>query len=549
MFLNAGKTVVLPFYHRKNRFTDNDDTGITIDTKMIKYVTSHKILGLIYDTELSFRPHLERLNESIGSRLRALMALGGVGWGPSAKSKRMLYQGYIESKVRYGITSYAKYGDKSLISAIQQKMDICGRLITGLHKQTNLHIVRHAAEILSFDDLFLLEGVTLYDKVMRTPQSSLYRYIQSVKTFDGSIVSELQTCADSMINGSLFKREPMLNQKNFSDCTDNMEKVKFSTATIYSQEEVDRIRADADISIFSDGSVLNSRNYTDMTNSSGAGYIIVDEKARDLRAGTVSTGIIQVSYGAEAGGLKAVLHDLRVLLDQIPQGKKIVIFLDCLSLIQKISMLTPGNHIELQITRLLNELAELNTIVLQHVKAHNDIDGNEIVDELAKEAANRHNLDMDNQWITTTAMKSHVKKIIKQRNEHKLRIHALSSTSISNYISATNNLSKKVLVKDSFPAALTSWICQLSTGTCPRFFQYEFDWTDEKGVPICRCGMGRMTSQHILEKCALVDLPRMNFGREIENLMPRVDDYFTHPDAFRDFIENALPIYDNHKIA
>ena len=101
---------------------------LKLKDKTLTYATSHKFLGMIFDSKLLWHPHVENIVARCKRKLNFLKCLSGTKWGSTTKSLLTVYRSYIRSLLDYGCEAYdsaAESVKKSLDSVQYQALRIC----------------------------------------------------------------------------------------------------------------------------------------------------------------------------------------------------------------------------------------------------------------------------------------------------------------------------------------------------------------------------------------------------------------------------------------
>lgn len=114
------------------------DTLIQYGNNSIPIVKSKKFLGVILDTSLSFRKHIDYIISNANKGLNILKSLAGLSWGADPKILGMLYKSIVRSHFDYSTLGYmiASNADLKKIGIIQNK---ALRIITGAMKTTPIN--------------------------------------------------------------------------------------------------------------------------------------------------------------------------------------------------------------------------------------------------------------------------------------------------------------------------------------------------------------------------------------------------------------------------
>ena len=101
----------------------------------IQYKNSTKFLGIIFDTRLTWEPHIEHLKIECTKTLNMIKVLSHTTWGADRKTLLMLHNSLILSKIDYGCQIYAS-ATKSKLSKLNPVHNAGLRLSTGAFKST-----------------------------------------------------------------------------------------------------------------------------------------------------------------------------------------------------------------------------------------------------------------------------------------------------------------------------------------------------------------------------------------------------------------------------
>ena len=80
--ISINKTTGVLFSKRNNLARIN----IKIDQKQIKMENKVKFLGVIFDSKLTWKPHIDYIIEKCKKRLNLIRAISGYGWGAFKKN-------------------------------------------------------------------------------------------------------------------------------------------------------------------------------------------------------------------------------------------------------------------------------------------------------------------------------------------------------------------------------------------------------------------------------------------------------------------------------
>ena len=82
------------------------DPELTLDGVHIEVVKEFKFLGLLFDSKLSFIPHINYLSNKCQKALNLLRVVSSMDWGADRKVLLRLYRSLLRSKLDYGCVVY-----------------------------------------------------------------------------------------------------------------------------------------------------------------------------------------------------------------------------------------------------------------------------------------------------------------------------------------------------------------------------------------------------------------------------------------------------------
>ena len=105
---SRSKTVAMHFCNKQKT---PDDPCLTLNGSPIKFVKETKFLGLVWDTKLNFRAHINHLKSRCAKALNLLKSLANTDWGADCATLLKLYRSLIRSKLDYGSIVYGSARD------------------------------------------------------------------------------------------------------------------------------------------------------------------------------------------------------------------------------------------------------------------------------------------------------------------------------------------------------------------------------------------------------------------------------------------------------
>ena len=90
------------------------DPVLKLDNDPIQFVKEAKFLGLIWDTKLTFEPHIKYLKAQCQKSLNVLKVLSRTEWGADQTTLLKLYRSLVRSKLDYGCLVYGSASKTAL---------------------------------------------------------------------------------------------------------------------------------------------------------------------------------------------------------------------------------------------------------------------------------------------------------------------------------------------------------------------------------------------------------------------------------------------------
>ena len=115
---SPSKTQIILFENRKTKNTD-EKIKLYISNRKIQLVDNVKILGLIFDSQLIWKPHFKQLKDQCLNRINILKVLSAKSWGTNQKIITNTYKTLIQSKIDYGSVAYGSANKNTLKGVIE----------------------------------------------------------------------------------------------------------------------------------------------------------------------------------------------------------------------------------------------------------------------------------------------------------------------------------------------------------------------------------------------------------------------------------------------
>lgn len=146
--INLSKTNIM---HFGQRLHNPLNVNLILDNYTINEVTNARFLGLIIDSKLNWKEHIDKLCKKISSQSYALYQLA-----PTINTDVLLsaYYGLVESVLRYGIIFWGNSSNKDMAFIMQKR---CLRAMFGIQSTESCKPLFTKHKILTLPSLYILE--------------------------------------------------------------------------------------------------------------------------------------------------------------------------------------------------------------------------------------------------------------------------------------------------------------------------------------------------------------------------------------------------------
>ena len=431
MPINLGKTKFMVFSKRPTNEIvtvkcQMKQVDGTIKTLNIDRTNQERILGVFYDEQMTFLPHLDKIFTSSINNINKIRDFIYKQGGLSTPLAIMLYTAYVRTLIESSYPAWCTINEDAL-KRIDTIQGIALKMILQLKGQTSYNAQDVEAGVLPIR-LRMKQILALFGcKLLRKEDNNKLKSImtnnlerknigKSVTTAD-KIRMAMNTTKRRDVDFTLIEKEPNMAMQYESDITPNLfvwrNHGNSSSRTKEQREDLRRKTAEFlmtidtdDIVCFTDGSVANPDK--NGMGPCGAGVVIYQNGLNnDPTINSIKVSKRSTSYHGEIAAIKECLLRCEVL-NRKKHRANIYIISDCQSAIQAIlSNKAPDSHIkEIETAiRSAKEISKMNTnIKLSWIGGHIDILGNDIADKAAKEGAMRSDLSSSN-TMTLKAVK------------------------------------------------------------------------------------------------------------------------------------------------
>ncbi|XP_071578331.1 uncharacterized protein [Temnothorax nylanderi] len=394
--LEPRKTVLVEF--NKTGFVDKE-LSIKVQGCDVFNCDCAKFLGIWLDSSLNFHRQIQEVRGKVNRANSIMRYLCGVSRGMEVNTALMLYKSIVRSITDYGIFVYFPR-DMAFQTRLERTQYMGIRTALGYRNSTPNNVIVAEAKVTLLRDRAVMLGRNFVTKAIAHNNNGLClklertldrenfcRYRQPMYKF--SMLSEIWRklrFRKNVGSGEQYEvfRGPY-GAHSFRPCVDltigEARKRERFPDELLIRRITERYEMTAPPGIiYTDGSYDESRR------STGASIVISDQD----EAYKISLPGLCSSYTAEVFAIKSALQVM--IGQQQNRSKEIIILSDCKSALQSIY----NNHINVYKNRYVVEarryIYELETIfdkrvVLVWIPSHVGIEGNEVADDLAKEAS------------------------------------------------------------------------------------------------------------------------------------------------------------------
>ena len=398
MSVSTAKTKTILFTSNMYEVNSKEKVEICLGDAIIQQVSEIPVLGVVFDTQLTFSQHVHQLKSKLAKRLQVTKALAGTSWGCSSGTLRRTYCQFIQPVALYGSAAYMSLSRKTNKEKVDQVAAAGARIITGCPAGTRSRVVMAEADIRSISSLADEQGAILRERVLRLPHDvparqtvtrKIKKRLKNRQTWregatriareakleeTGREVASLPACAPwlSMGKGSISFH---------TEAGDSTTRTDSPEIRREAAERVMEALPPSDTTYFTDGS-------TEEGFGVGGGGVARKEQSRGDAQWSVPAGAWTSSYRAEQVAFLAAVEDA---VEAPKAVRSVRICTDSLSLVMFLRK-GAGRPSPDTLTQIWSGLKKLSqqrrNVQVVWIPGHADIAGNEQADEAAN--AGRH---------------------------------------------------------------------------------------------------------------------------------------------------------------
>lgn len=420
--ISQEKSAIMIFSRHRKTYGDS----LNLSTYEIPVVQHYKYLGIILDKKLSWAKHINHVKNKCEKGINMLKCIAKVSSGTDPKIALMFYRAYIRSIIDYGSTLYgsASHTNLLIIDRIQYKaIRIC---IGAMRSSPNPTILSEAQEPpLYLRRQFLSEKYVLKCRVFNMDMYSLFGSLSTyVLTAEYWSHKNNPPLIDAFTD--TVQQTNQLNSFKTQLIFDLPYEVCITIPTVIFPKyndvsNIDRLTFYSLLDKYPDHRVIYTDGSKSNTYTACAYYVAGNSNISSIYNINQSASI----YAAEA---YAIDRALSWILNQ-DLLSNFIIASDSRSVLHSLKYFSRKHHRHNLICEIIHKIYQLNNknvnVIFVWCKAHVGIQGNEIVDGLAKQGRKAQMLDS---VMLFTDMYSFFKK--------KMRLNWESSW--TEYVSSTN---------------------------------------------------------------------------------------------------------------
>lgn len=427
---------------------------IRIFNKSIQNVKELKILGIIFDTKLSFLPHLKVIQEKTNKITTNLARFSGYNWGLDPGHMRTLYLRAIERMIIYGCQTW--YSNKT-------------------------HIIRKLQAIQRIPLMKI-------SRAFQTIPNLTLQIVTAIPPLHLTIEREIEVYNLGKSKNSFKWKDYDFTREFIVDKIDRWETHPAETTSFSYNKEV----KETDVYIYTDGS--ENEKYC------GAAYVVMDKDNKILDLKQIKLPEYSNNFVAETQGIKFAIEYIKTQDTQ----KRYQILTDSLSTLKGLENAYNTNHFIHEVKLELIEATKRHNIELTYVRGHQGNIGNDTADELAKQAARNG----EEKFVPLT--KRFVKRELRQQTLTKwneIWNERGRDSKAYQWIKNVKNL------PDHFPLDYFTTQAISEHGRFPFYFQ-RFKISKDN---LCKCGQAVSNFDHYLDNCPITIKERAEIKKRLKS--------------------------------
>jgi hypothetical protein len=164
--------------HRKE---SNYHPQVFLHNSILPLNKTPTILGITFDTHMTFTPHINNITTSANRKISALKALTGVKFGQHKETLKIVHKQFIESTLNYAYPVWGPIISTSNWTKLEKVQNGALRTITGCLRTTPIPHLQSETKILPIKDHLDIIGTQFYSKTLN-PDHPLHLALRPIPT-------------------------------------------------------------------------------------------------------------------------------------------------------------------------------------------------------------------------------------------------------------------------------------------------------------------------------------------------------------------------------
>ena len=474
------------------------DPVLNLDNDPIQFVKEAKFLGLIWDTKLTFEPHIKYLKARCQKSLNILKVLSRTEWGADRTTLLKLYRSLVRSKLDYGCIVYGS-ASKTALAKLDPVHNQGLRLSLGAFRSSpveSLYVEAHEPPLEIRRDKLALQYVLklkanpenpAYDVVFNPKHKELYKDKESATDSFGIHCKKLlkeakinvgEIAINSIPDVPIWDSKPVTVDFTLSEFD------KSSTSSTIFKSRFNELRQK-----YSDFCHI----YTDGSK--------VERKVASAYVCPYGTRSYRLRDGCSIFTAEVEAIDKALKYVKVSSVERFVIFSDSMSVLQAIESQESKNPLINRVLQTCQSILSGNKyITFCWLPSHRDIRGNEDADRAAKDALSKAQPESFDVPCTDVFMKIQpfISSLWKERWDKEVnnKLHAIMPRIDEKYYSGCTNRKDEVIIN------------RLRIGHTR--LTHSFRMENRPHPPLCdQCEGGHeLTVKHILIECSFLKIIR-----------------------------------------
>ncbi|XP_078051512.1 uncharacterized protein LOC144477652 [Augochlora pura] len=506
--------------------------GLTLNNTILKVTSSTKLLGLIFDRQLTWKTHLDKLRTDCNQRLNILKTIAANNWGADLNTLLLPYKTIIRSKLDYGSIVYNS-ANPSILKKLNTISNTALRLTVGAFRTSPINGILSEVSEPPLQTRRKYLSVKYAIKTASFPQNPAYHNVFKQNRTPRTQSRKSRTPLPFYIRLDNYLKELNLEihattkRANHSIPPWSAPEIESNTTLLeHNQKKKNHVVLKTLFQELKNNLPTHTQIYTDGSSSpTGSGYAVVSGQ-------TIQKTKLHPKAPALFCEINAKKHAMENISSQ--QDKNFAIFCDSLNAITAIKNRWSNDSI-IQECQKAYKGATLrnNTITIIWIPSHVEIVGNETADKATKEAANSSSSNIPNNNLPPETLNN----ILKSTIENKWN-NVWKSSSSPRLRTLKDNFFKKS-ISHTLPRHDQVAVSRIILGHTKLTHKYLLN----KEPPICGTCNTPLTVEHIILHCQIYRWERQHY-----NIRPPLENTLKNKEAIEKLLHFLKQSQLYHKL-